>query len=1090
MSEYEKAFKLLNKQQRAAVEQIDGPILVIAGPGTGKTQLLSTRVGYILAKSDALPQNILCLTFTEAGVEAMRERLTGFLGQDAYDVNISTYHAFGSDLIRRYPEYAAMYDFEPIDELGADSLLREILQAAPYSNPLKSADTYARDLRSVISDAKRALLTPDDLEAIVSNNLQFIKEASGAVSRTLQDFTRIGKGSLPLFENLLAELENINDGTRPPVLNLKTLAAEQLKSALEDAASSGKTKEITGWKNTWLAKDNDGGFIFDGRATNQKIAAAAGIYRSYQEEMTKRKLYDYDDMILRAIKALEDHPDFKFTLAEQYLYIMLDEFQDTNAAQMRIVELLTDNPVNEGHPNVLAVGDDDQAIYAFQGAELTNMARFASIYRDVTVISLSDNYRSHKQILDAAHNIGGQIEQRLHSQFKGVDKVLGAANKDLPAVAKTEHHNFISDAAQYAWVASEVKRLIEREGVEANEIAILAPKHKYLIPILPFLAAEHLPLRYEKRENVIDKPVVRMLEQMSRLVVALDARDTGAIDAAWPEVLSYDFWQLPTETIWDISWQADKGSDGWTNLLLKRPETKDLAAFFLRVKDLLSVTNLEQQLDILIGAAADMVEEFELPIRSPFFEYYFGKNNQTDAYLDILSDLSVLRGRLRSWRRGESQPLGLNDFIEFLNNHRLSNINILNSSPHHQAVNAVNVMSAYQAKGREFTAVFLLAVQDEAWGSSSRNQGSTISLPPNLSFMRYRGGSDDERLRLLFVALTRAKTHLYLASYANTLDGKATRPLKYLAGNEGLFKSVEHQDQVLDLRTIESYWHERHTPPFKPKLADLLKPKLDKYQLSPTHLNQFIDVIYGGPEAFFLNSILRFPKGQAPAAQYGTIIHTVLRWIHTTNEQEGKLPEIKRILAFFDEQLGARRLAQRDRELLAERGHRILKTYINLRGDSFNAQDKFEQGFRNEGVFVGDAHLGGNIDKLSFDKKAKTITVYDFKTGPSYDKWVSSNATLHKYKQQLMIYKILIEKSHSYKGWTVDKAVLEFVESPPGEDKIYQLTLEYKDEELKELETLIKAVWKHIKALDFPDVSKYPATMTGIKKFESDLIGS
>jgi DNA helicase-2/ATP-dependent DNA helicase PcrA len=133
---FREAYAGLNAEQKTAVQTIDGPVLVIAGPGTGKTQLLSTRVGYILQKTDAQPQNILALTFTEAGVDAMRERLTDFLGQAAYDVNIGTYHAFGSELLRRYPEYSESYDFQPADEVAADSLIREILEAAPYSNPL------------------------------------------------------------------------------------------------------------------------------------------------------------------------------------------------------------------------------------------------------------------------------------------------------------------------------------------------------------------------------------------------------------------------------------------------------------------------------------------------------------------------------------------------------------------------------------------------------------------------------------------------------------------------------------------------------------------------------------------------------------------------------------------------------------------------------------------------------------------------------------------------------------------------------------------------------------------------------------------
>ncbi len=1087
--EFKSALAQLNAEQRKAVEAIDGPVLVIAGPGTGKTQLLTTRVGYILENTDTLPQNILCLTFTESGVSAMRERLTSFLGQAAYDVQISTYHAFGSELLRRYPEYAGSYDHQPIDELGADSLIREILAAAPYSNPLKSADTYAQDLRAFMSDCKRALLKPKDVQAIARANKAYITRASKEVTDTLKDFSRIDKNSPALFERLNAKLGSVPAKTYPNVVSLKKMCLEELAESLKLSAESGKTKPITAWKNVWLAKDEVGQFILAGDSVTQKIAAAGEIYSLYQELLAKRGLYDYDDMILRAIDALQAHPDFKFTLAEQYQYILLDEFQDTNPAQLKIVELLTDNPVNEGRPNVLAVGDDDQAIYAFQGANHANMATFAHMYRDVRVISLRENYRSHREILDVAYNISGQIAQRLHEQFQGVTKILKEASTDLPKRATIIHSEFISDAAQYAWVAGQIKQLVVKERISPDQIAVLAPKHRYLIPLLPYLAAQNLPVRYEKRENVLDKPIIRQLEQMSRLVIALNERNQSAVNSLWPEVLSYDFWGLPTELIWQISWQADKTRDNWTNSLLAEPLARPIVEFFLRIKDLLSLTTLEQQLDLLTGVSKDDVKDYKLPIRSPLFEHYFALTKVKDTkYLELLGDLSVLRGRLRAWRREKTKPFSLTDFISFIDAHHTSQINILNTSPHYESKLAVNLMTAYQAKGREFQAVFILAAQDEVWGSASRSQGSNISLPPNLAFIRYLGASDDERLRLLYVAITRAKTHLFLSSYAKTMDGRTTRPLKYLASQSGLEGiQAKNTDQPVSAEDLQNYWHLRHIPPFKPRLANLLEPVLERYQLSPTHLNQFIDVEHGGPEQFFLNTILRFPKGQSPSASFGTTIHDTLRWIHDTNARESKLPSLDRITTFYSERLATQRLAPNDQELLLERGHEALGAFLAKRRASFNTSDVFEHNFRGEGVFVGSAHLSGKIDKLVIDKKSKTITVVDYKTGKAHDRWQSNILKLHKYRQQLMIYKMLVESSHTFTGYKVEKGLLEFVE-PNAAGNIVSLELVYDDKEQVELKKLIASVWQHITTLDFPDISGYKPSIYGVRDFEAGLI--
>lgn len=1085
--EYQQALANLNPQQKKAATQIDGPLLVLAGPGTGKTQLLSSRVGYILQATDALPQNILCLTFTEAGVEAMRQRLQMFLGQAAYDVSVSTYHAFGSNLLRRYPEYSDAQDAQAIDELGSDSLIREILAGASYDNPLKSADSYSADLRAFMSECKRALLTPSDARALALSNLSFIESSAPVINQVMDGFGRIDKKAFSRFEKLLAKLKQLPAKKPHFARSLKQTAMQELNLALSSSDQK-NTKPLTAWKNKWLEKNSLGQFVLAGAEKNRKLLAAAEVYKTYQKQLKKRRLYDYDDMILRAINALENHPELKFTLAEQYQYILLDEFQDTNPAQFRIVELLTDDPVNEGRPNIMAVGDDDQAIYAFQGAEFTNMARFARLYRDTKVISLRENYRSTPEILDVAYNLGGQIQARLHERFEGVTKILKATGTKQDSKPGIAHFQFISDAAQYSWVADEVARLV-KSGIELQEIALLAPKHRYLIPVLPYLAERGLPVRYEKRENILDKPLVVMLEKMSQLVLAMAQTDKEKLNELWPQVLSFDFWRLPTEFIWRSSWRAEKDGD-WTKVLAGQPESAQITGFFMRLKDLLVVTTLEQQLDILSGVSGDDVKTFNLPMRSPFFEHYFGKQIAKDsAFVEHLGDLSVLRGRLRDWRRDDEKPFGLSDFVNFISLHRASGINILNTSPHYESPQAVNVMTAYQAKGREFKAVFVLAASDEVWGAASRSGGSNIALPPNLEFIRYQGASDDERLRLLYVAVTRAKTLLYLTSYTSTMDGKKMQPLKYLVAHAGLEPiAAKTKTQQLSSKDAQSYWHLRHLPPHQPKLSALLEPVLSRYQLSPTHLNQFTDVTSGGPQQFFLNSILRFPKGPNTSAQFGTATHNTLKWLHDAARLRKKAPTEEETMKIFAAQLRSQRLPAAEFELLLERGFKLFANFLERPVGGYNSLDRNEVNFRTEGVFVGKAHLSGKIDRLIFDKKSKTATVVDYKTGRAYDRWQSGVVKLHKYAQQLMVYKLLVEGSHSYVGWRVEKGTLDFVEAKPGTTA--QLDLELDSKNLANLKRLIGAVWSHIMNLDFPDTSGYSQNLSGIKQFEADLIKS
>jgi DNA helicase-2/ATP-dependent DNA helicase PcrA len=235
MEEFQKLYAALNTAQKRAVDAIDGPVLVVAGPGTGKTQLLSARVAQILRTTDTLPQNILCLTFTESGAQNMRDRLTRFIGKAAYDVQIGTYHAFGGDLIRRYPEYFTETRLErPVDELGKRQILTTIVDRLKYRSPLKQTRHHLGDLMTTISEVKRGLLSPDDLRTIAAANLAIVEQASKIIGTSLADYTKRLPSKLavgePIFGEIYGELAGLAEtaGTHPPFENLAQLAAEQL----------------------------------------------------------------------------------------------------------------------------------------------------------------------------------------------------------------------------------------------------------------------------------------------------------------------------------------------------------------------------------------------------------------------------------------------------------------------------------------------------------------------------------------------------------------------------------------------------------------------------------------------------------------------------------------------------------------------------------------------------------------------------------------------------------------------------------------------------------------------------------------------
>ena len=1121
MNTYQEAFGGLNAAQKEAVTTIQGPVLVIAGPGTGKTQLLGVRVAHILQQTDTLPQNILCLTFTENGAENMCERLTRFIGKEAYDVNIGTYHAFGSELIRRFPEVFTETRLQtPVDELAKRQVLRGIVDGLSYRNPLKQLRHHIGDLIGTLSEVKRAMLTSKQLRAIAADNAVFIVSASKAAGEVLDGASRLPASAakaVPMFEELLA-------GIRPfvPVRpihkdfgSLAGLAVGELEAALETARSIQKSTPLTKWKNAWLAKDEENNFIFDGTLQNQRIDALADVFDQYQTALAENGWYDFDDMILRAIEALENNPEVRYTLQEQYLYLLLDEFQDTNAAQLRLVELLTDNPVHEGRPNVLAVGDDDQAIYAFQGAQYSNMLDFYRLYQDVKVVNLVENYRSTTDILNTAHNIAVQIEGRLERHFDEMSKKLVAANRDLSKKRTVlDRHAFQSDVAQYDWIAQQIKQLVE-DGTPPSQIAVLAPKHRQLGPLVPYLANLEVPMRYEKRENILEAPVVRQLIIMSKLILALATRNFGQADALWPEVLSFDFWCIPTAALWQLSWQVNdappEDSSNWSKALLAAAEDTAGAQYFrtpallmLSLAGRLDTETCEQILDEIIGTVEVVVDGItHETVRSPLREFYTGETVQhtnPELFYDTISHLTVLRAKLRDFEATHETAFGLADLLRFIEMYESAEEQLLNTSPYNQQADAVQIMTVFKAKGLEFEHVFLPSCQDEVWGSSSRGNTNKLTLPANLAPIRHAGANDDERLRILFVAITRAKFGLHFTSFTRTFAGKSTKFLKYLDEQEqsdGTVRSLalpEHTQLVISsdhtaptLASLELNWRQRHIDGIGAvDLRGLLSKRLERYQLSPTHLTTFIDLEYGGPQQFFFKTLLRFPEAPTANSQYGNAIHATLEWAQYRTNEQGAVPRRDDIIDCFKEKMRQMKLTPQQLALELERGEKALGAYLHKRGHIFKPGDRAEHNFKREGVFVGDVHMSGKIDRLEIDSEKKTIVVVDYKTGKTHSKWDSA-LRLHRYQVQLYCYKMLLEGSHTYRGFTVTGGRLEFIE-PDAEGRIFYLDLPFDQAEYARIKRLVQAVWRHIHTLDFPDISGYDTNLTGIKRFEEDLL--
>jgi len=1081
----------LNAAQKQAVDTIDGPVMVIAGPGTGKTELLSMRAANILQKTDTLPQNILCLTFTESGAAAMRERLVSIIGPDGYKVAIHTFHSFGAEVINQNSEF--FYhgaNFRAADELSSYELLRTIFDELEYANPLagkmNGEYTYLSDTLSTISELKKSGLTSDELLAVLDANDRVIEVAEPLLAAAFS--ARLSKKTIDQLEPLVAQIRaGGGEVSLPAITPLSRVLADSLDNAIVEAQTSNSTKPITSFKNTWLKKNDAGEFVLKSKDRSAKLRAVSFVYYQYLARMQEAELYDFDDMILRVVHAMEVFSDLKFNLQEKYQYIMVDEFQDTNMAQMRILFDLTNNEINNNRPNILVVGDDDQAIYSFQGADVGNISYFRDLFATTTLITLIDNYRSSERILERARSVITQGTDRLENHIPELNKTLTAHS--TPAASSVSLVEHATSAEERQWLADTIATHI-KQGVSPASIAVLARRHHEIIALLPYFAKANITVNYERRDNILELATIKSIEHIAQLLVALFEQRHDVANSLLPELLSHPAFAISPVTLWRLGITAQENHQSWMEILAVTPEFMPLHTWLATRAQALKHTPLEQMLDEIIGNIPSAEDDAFI---SPLYNYYFSQaqlEDHPDAYLTHLEALRTIRTKLKEYLPNETPSL--QSFIEFIRMHRQLGSTITSVRPKNdRLVEAVTLMTAHKSKGLEFDRVYVIGAVDNAWGERVRGRNRLISYPENLP-LSPTGDTPDERLRLFFVAMTRAKAHLTL-SYSTLSDsGKSTLRAGFLASSDWEVERHEQPSTIAELTTsAELAWYQPIIEPIGQDMRESLAPLLARYKLSATHLNAFLDVSRGGPHTFLMNNLLHFPQAKSPSASYGSAIHLTLQRTHSHLVATGKQRPIEDILHDYEENLQAQNLSEKDFQVYLQKGSDALSDFLEYKYDEFNQNQKAELTFRDQAVHIGEAHLTGSLDLV--DITDSTISVTDYKTGKPIRGWVGKTdyekIKLHKFKQQLMFYHLLIQHSRDYSKYTVDKGILQFIE-PTNQHEIITLEAEFSDEDLAQFTKLVCAVWKHITTLDLPDTSSYEPSFKGMLAFEAYLLSN
>ena len=1070
----------LNQNQKQAVEYLDGPLLVLAGPGTGKTQLLSQRVAHILKTTDANPDNILCLTFTDVGAANMRERLKSIIGRDGMKVNIGTYHAFGSQILAQYRNYNENYDRRldsALDDVTTFKIIKTLRDALPATDILRG--DKIKDIKDTISDAKKARLTPDDLAKVAEQNVEDSRQISQEVSPLLKQVVKgkyqasLDAAYLPIAEILAAYLDC--GPIMPGVMRWGKIVAEALNDALELAAEKNSVAPLTDWRNEYFEQDGRGNYRLKDRIANKKLISFVKIMRQYEEYLHENALFDYDDMIEEAVMALEKDAGFRATLQERYQYIMLDEFQDTNPSQFAIVKALT----GYEKPMVMAVGDDDQAIYEFQGALASNMKDFQEYY-DAKVIPLVENYRSTQEILDFSEKIIAQAPDKKFETKKLI------AHKPAPNKSQIYRYEFGGADAEYGFIAGKINELIE-SGVRQSEIAVITRKNKYFEPLLPYLKDyEKIKIAYEKRDNLFEDEKMHEIFTMAQYVweLANDKKPTVQL----MEVLSFRCFEVPALEMVKLNMTA-------------RREHRSLLDY--------STENGSDAVKEAVQYLADLAaKSFTEPLADLLFEIAdkmrpseMGEYERFGFYENIAS----LMGKLKN-HFGEKK-LRLGDMVEMLNDYMEAEMPLNTTSPYKDADDAVQLMTVHGAKGLEFEYVFIVSVDDKAWGGAKGNN-NFLSLPKNLMQIRHTGITDSERLRVMYVALTRAKHTLILTNSVRDFTGATPARLEYFEEHEA--KDDEGNDYVAaplipagkvvqlqpsqDLAVRETNvknWVQTHyveNPDMRAMLCDQMKG----FRLSASALNSFVNIIYAGPKDFYEKYVLKTEFGPDTwQLVFGNLMHATFEKVAKEGLSDEEATE------YYLSELENYDTTEEIRRLCREKGPESLVLSLTEFGDVVR-RGKAEVSFGAENIVVGGVPVGGKIDLMVVDNDAKTIEVYDYKTGAYHDGRWTAEPSLFDHAMQLEFYRLLLNNSREYRNYRVTRGHILYVAADRDNevhDKVYEFgdTIQFYsrnklDFEFK-LTDLIVALYPMMTSLSFvndPEIfidSDKQRTMPKVREF-------
>lgn len=940
----------LNTAQLEAVTHSEGPLLILAGAGTGKTKVITTRMFHLISSGAAKPSEILALTFGEKATAEMIARMDMMMPLGYEEVWIKTFHGFCERVLR-----------ERGHEIGLDSHFR-------------------------------ILSTMDQWIFLRKNLFRF----------PLKYYRPLGNPAKHL-DMFLSYFGRLKDEYIHPDVFL-TYAEKCLADA--DKSDAVATEEAT------------------------KQHELAQLYSAYQEAMASEGVMDFGDLVYYTLRLLEERPSVLKEYREQFRYIMVDEFQDTNYVQTRLALLLA-----REHGNIVVVGDDDQSIYRWRGASLSNIEQFQQTFPETKRVVLLENYRSRQEILDGAYKLIQNNNPNRLEVKTGLNKRLvamgdfggvGGSARDAEQ-SPVELRVFDSYLEEVGTIVQDIARGVAHDGRSFRDYAILTRTNAHLKPYTDELIAHGVPFVIRSAEDMLGFDEVKDLIAVLRVLT--DPYDTVAMY----RVLTMQIFGLSVQSVYEILQMAKMKHVSVIDVLREKKNAAQSSLFDGDSKEL-AVLALFEHLFAYAGRHTP----------SHVFLEFLEKSGYLRAVVDAVdSDSQRKLGNINSFAKLVSafekneRKNSLFDLMDYLNIIERAEVTF-GADEADTTQDAVQLLTAHSAKGLEFPVVYIVSLVQNRFPSTDKKDSFAVPSDLIKDIVPEEASHIEEERRLMYVGMTRAKERLML-SYAQIYEGKRKwKPSVFLNEVFGDTPPSSHDFAVTSSSSL--------TPPDEKIRIDL--PQGISIPLNKLSYTQF-DTFKTCPLKYAYRHLLSVPTPPGHASSYGTSIHSTLN-VFYQDIKNGISPTLAHLLELFEKYwVGAGYESRGHEEKRKQEGRDVLAKFFELNGQPQWIIPAFlEKPFS---LKIGSARVTGRIDRIDLLPDG-TYEVIDYKTGSS-----KKDSKIDK-DLQLSLYALACRESL---GINVSKLSLYFI------DDNTKVSTTRNDEQLESCRDEVSALVDAMKKSDF-----------------------